>query len=92
MRSVGELLEGLRALWGEGLGWELDETEQPHEAGILRLDSSRARRYLGWSPRWNLEEALRNTVEWYRAYAEGGADLRELTLDHIKSFELGDPA
>ena len=32
------------------------------------LDASKARRLLGWSPRFSLDEALRRTIEWYRVY------------------------
>ena len=30
------------------------------------LDCTKARRMLGWEPRWELDDALRETVEWYR--------------------------
>jgi CDP-glucose 4,6-dehydratase len=32
------------------------------------LDSSALRSELGWEPRWELEDGLRTTWEWYRAY------------------------
>jgi CDP-glucose 4,6-dehydratase len=30
------------------------------------LDSSRARRLLGWEPQYTLEEGLKGTIAWYR--------------------------
>jgi nucleoside-diphosphate-sugar epimerase len=39
-------------------------------------DSSRARSLFGWTPRVNLDEGLKLTVDWYRQYlATGGAHL-----------------
>lgn len=35
-------------------------------------DSSKARRLLGWQPRYGLEEGLRRTIEWYRGYLDQG--------------------
>ncbi|MCS6953998.1 MAG: GDP-mannose 4,6-dehydratase [Bryobacterales bacterium] len=42
--------------------------EATHEIPAQSLDCSKARRLLGWSPRFTLEEALRETIAWYRAY------------------------
>jgi CDP-glucose 4,6-dehydratase len=36
------------------------------------LDASKARRVLGWRPRFDLEEGLRRTIAWYRAFLERG--------------------
>jgi CDP-glucose 4,6-dehydratase len=52
---------------------------------VLRLDSSLARKRLGWAPRWNLEQALENVVDWYRAY-QAGEDLRVVVLEQIKAY------
>lgn len=34
------------------------------------LDASKARRVLGWAPRFTLDEGLRRTIAWYRSYFE----------------------
>lgn len=60
--------------------------EQPHEAGRLALDCSKAESRLGWTPRLTIREAIRWTAEWYKAYA-AGADMRETTLEQIDRFE-----
>jgi CDP-glucose 4,6-dehydratase len=41
------------------------------EAGLLRLDTARARSQLGWRPILPLEEGLDLTMTWYRRAAEG---------------------
>ncbi len=42
--------------------------DAPHEIQAQYLDSSKAHRVLGWSPRYSLEEGLRETLEWYREF------------------------
>jgi len=32
------------------------------------LDASKARRMLGWAPRFTLEQGLAETIRWYRAF------------------------
>jgi CDP-glucose 4,6-dehydratase len=49
--------------------------EARHEIQKQYLSSARARRVLGWQPRYSLEEGLRRTMEWYRAYL-GEVDAR----------------
>ncbi|MEO8926812.1 MAG: CDP-glucose 4,6-dehydratase [Caulobacteraceae bacterium] len=84
-RTVGWVVDRLAALWDAGAGWELSAESQPHEAAHLNLDSGKARSLLGWRPAWSLDEALRQTVAWYRALASG-VDMRDFTLRQIESY------
>ena len=86
VRSVREVLDAITERWGDGLTWEHDGGEHPHEAGLLKLDSSRARMRLGWTPRWDLDAGLDALVEWTRAYA-AGEDPRAVTLAQIDAFQ-----
>ncbi|NQT83243.1 GDP-mannose 4,6-dehydratase [bacterium] len=43
-----------------------------HEIHSQYLDSSKARRVLGWEPGFSLPEGLRETVAWYRRFFEEG--------------------
>jgi CDP-glucose 4,6-dehydratase len=61
-------------------------TQQPHEAGLLRLDSTKARVRLGWAPRLSLRDALAMTAHWYREQA-AGAGMRRVTLSQIAAYE-----
>lgn len=84
-RPVAEVMERVIGLWGGGLRWEADQGPHPHEAAVLRLDSSKARGELGWRPRMNLELALDWTVQWYQAQLRG-ADMRQVTAGQIASY------
>jgi len=45
--------------------------EAQHEILRQYLDATKARERLGWRPGWAFEEALRETVEWYRHQLAG---------------------
>lgn len=85
VRSVVELA---RSAYGRGDVVYGDGQEGPHEAGLLALDISRARQSLGIAPRWDLVTAVRRSMTWYRAQAEG-ADARTLCLADITAYEHG---
>lgn len=84
-RPVGWVVQRLQELWGGRLRWQRDEREHPAEARRLELDSSAARRQLGWGWRWGLEQALELVVEWHDAHLRG-ADMREVSLRQIERF------
>ena len=37
-----------------------------HEATLLQLNCDKAKRILGWSPRWNGKETIQKVAEWYK--------------------------
>lgn len=52
--------------------WQAGEYEiqsyanRPHEAGLLKLDISKALVDLGWRPRLNAKQAITKTIAWYK--------------------------
>ena len=84
-REVGWIVGRMSELWGDGAQWRLDDAPGPHEATLLRLDSSKARKRLGWRPKLNVGDALQWTVDWYRSH-EAGRDMRAVTLDQLTRY------
>jgi CDP-glucose 4,6-dehydratase len=89
-RTVEWVVERFSELWPGGVRWERDPGEHPRETSYLRLDSTRAREQLGWTPPLGLSAALGATVEWYEAW-HGGRDLREVTLAQIATASRSSP-
>lgn len=67
--------------------WGLDETPQPHEAGLLKLDSTNAKTRLGWAPRWSLETALDKTVEWHQEWKDSQS-MAEISIGQIEEYAV----
>jgi CDP-glucose 4,6-dehydratase len=42
--------------------------EATHEIPKQYLDCTKARTAMGWKPRYGFEDALRETIDWYRAW------------------------
>lgn len=68
-KDVEWIVKRMFAAWPEAPGYVIDKGRHPHEAHYLRLDSSKARRELGWKPRWHVGQAIDHIVSWTRAYA-----------------------
>lgn len=84
VRPVGEVVDLLHA----ALGASVPAEQAPaafHEAGLLTLDSSKARAHLGWRPRWDLETAVAKTAEWHLAVS-GGASAQDVCLAQIDAY------
>lgn len=86
IRPVSWVVEHLTSLWGENARWELDSAQHPHEATYWKLDCSKAKSLLGWSPKLDLSTALEWVVEWYRGYQQG-QNMRDLTEAQIERYE-----
>lgn len=86
-RRVGDVLDHLHALWPR-FSWIRDGAPQPHEAGLLHLDSSAARKLLGWRPAWRLDDALLATTDWYRAWQDDQHLLSATQLANYRSTSL----
>ena len=70
--TVEQVVAMAQSEWDK-VRYEKDETpDQPHEAGRLLLDCTKARKLLRWRPVWNTETAVRRTVRWYRDYYQDG--------------------
>jgi CDP-glucose 4,6-dehydratase len=84
--SVRRVAEILCDCWGHGATFRVElQTGAPHEAPVLRLDSSKARQGLGWTPRLSLRTALEMTADWFRAYAAGN-DMAAFSRHQIDAY------
>ncbi|MDP1897326.1 MAG: CDP-glucose 4,6-dehydratase, partial [Sulfurimicrobium sp.] len=59
--------------------------QHPHEAGLLRLDSSKARTLLGWRTKLTIDQALEQVIRWHRGWM-AGEDMRAFTLNQIEQY------
>lgn len=84
--TVAEVARSAATYWGDDAEVLVDDSPQPHEAGLLTLDSTRARTDLSWTDRLTLSEAIEWTVQWATAVRDGGSPL-QTTLDQILAFE-----
>jgi len=85
-KPVSWILDTMVDIWGNGAKWELDKNNNPHEAGFLKLDCSKAAIHLNWSPKWNLENTLESIINWHQNYLSQ-KNIQEQCLFEITKYQ-----
>ena len=85
-KPVRYLVDMMVVNWGRPVSWRVDNSGQPHEAKLLKLDCSKAKNHLNWSSIWGLEQCLDETTSWYRAWYNGD-DMNKFTLNQIARYQ-----
>jgi len=57
-----------------------------HEANLLMLNIEKSEQVLGWIPTYTADEAIMETIEWYKRFYNG-QDMFDFTLGQIKNYE-----
>lgn len=83
---VEEMLKLAIQSWGKG-EFIVERVEgQPHEAGLLKLDISKAISELKWQPKMNAQQAVSKTMDWYSEFAINKENISEFTAAQINNF------
>lgn len=82
--SVSSIVRQVIAIWGGGQWKDMSGSYAPHEAGLLNLDCTKSKMYLGFRQRLSLKEALKKTLEWYKGYKSG--NVLEICIKQIANY------
>ena len=66
--NVEEIVSSFISVIGTGNYVINTSEENHHEAQILKLNSSKARKRLKWVPKYKIEDAVTKTALWYKDY------------------------
>jgi CDP-glucose 4,6-dehydratase len=81
--SVLDIVRLAKKTWPRA-EYEIQQDEnQPHEAGLLRLDCSKARTKLKWTPTWSGLETIKKTTLWYKTFYEFN---KMPSLEHLNGY------
>ena len=70
--TVREVVGIVCRTWGSELDVTLDQGHNcPSETALLRLDSSKALKLLGWQPQLEIAQAVKAAIAWYKAHLDG---------------------
>ncbi|MGZ3787953.1 MAG: CDP-glucose 4,6-dehydratase [Bacteriovorax sp.] len=81
--SVDEMVKLSKKSWEQIEAQFTVDSEQKHEAGLLKLDITKAREVLGWRPSWDSKRATEATVKWYKDFYQ---NQKVSSLENLKEF------
>ncbi len=80
--TVKELVELAIKTWQSGEWKDTHDTNQVHEAKLLKLDISKAKTKLNWQPKLNAATAIEWTINWYGQTEE----VADFTFQQINDY------
>ncbi|MEG0618344.1 MAG: CDP-glucose 4,6-dehydratase [Bacilli bacterium] len=83
--STGDLVTKFCVATGNKVAWENMSDGGPHEANFLKLDCSKTKKNLGWTPKWTIDKAIEKIVEWSNEY-QNNEDMNKVTEKQIEEF------
>jgi CDP-glucose 4,6-dehydratase len=86
-KTVAELVLEILTHW-PGTWEDRSDPSAPHEAVKLNLSTDKAFHLLHWEPRWDFQQTIRQTIEWYRSSeaCRSTTEFRALTAAQIEAY------
>lgn len=84
--TVAEVAKRVCEIYGKGRVF-VGERSPLHEASLLMLNIEKAEEILGWTPAYSADEAISETVSWYKHFYEGSEGLYDFTMNQIAKYE-----
>ena len=86
--TVKGLADRFIEYWGTG-SYSVIKGNDEIEANHLELDISKAKNKLSWIPKYNFEESVEKTVEWYKEYYRDPSSAYKITENQINTYLKG---
>lgn len=84
--SVGDVVTEVKKLIPDIKLQAPTSTQKQHEAGLLKLDITKAVNLLSWKPKLNFEQTIQFTIEGYLNELNKNPDLYKSRVEQIKKY------
>ena len=86
--TVEKVVQNVIRIWNKG-DWvdvSKESRDQPTELVSLLLDSTKALNSLEWKTTYSFENAINETISWYKSYYNNDTSMRELSVNQIEQY------
>jgi len=85
LKVIDIVTQAIEILWKWAYEVKPETNDKMHEAGLLLLDNTKAKLLLWRTPKYKVQEVLRRTLNFYRAFYVN-EDIEKLALEEIGQF------
>jgi len=86
VRTVKELTEKVIDIFQKGRINFNKNTTNLHEANLLHLNCDKSNQFLNWYPKWDFNNTIDVTVEWYKKFIDNKESALDLTNNDINKY------
>jgi CDP-glucose 4,6-dehydratase len=84
---VSKLIDEMSKTWDQVKWEDTSESNNVHEAGLLKLNCDKALNDLKWQPTLQFENTVKLTVDWYKKYYQDqNQSMYDFTIDQIEFY------
>ncbi|WP_047986119.1 CDP-glucose 4,6-dehydratase [Ornithinibacillus californiensis] len=84
-KSVEHIVMSICDMWGNDVSYRIESSTTEHEATYLKLDWSKAKQRINWTPRWNLDKAIEKSIDWVKAY-QSNKNMTSVCIEQIHEY------
>ena len=86
--SVIKLVKTMKNYWKK-ISWKIKRNNERkfYESSLLKLNSKKSKKYLGWSCVMTFSQTIQMVTEWYKNYYIDKKNITNLTYVQIKQYE-----
>lgn len=92
--TTGKLVELFKEFWNESgkivFDWsDISDIQgnAPYEANLLKLNCDKIKTTFGWAPRWNIEEAIKQTISFTKVIMDSAVDEKRVREEMDREVE-----
>ena len=85
--TVIDVIQNMKKDWKK-VSWKLIKKNKFHyESNLLKLNSSKAKKFLKWKSVLSFNETIKLVSSWYKNYYEKRKDIKMISIQQIKYYE-----
>ena len=83
---VIDVLNEAKITWNKAK-WKKNKKKYFSESNLLHLNSSKAKKVLGWKHLISFNQTIKLTIDWYKRYYEKKVNLEKISLQQINLYQ-----